>query len=286
MEDIQALERLLFENEYRIGSKNLYYAEKDRCKCNPFIKALQIIEKIKENNNGTIHIITGFPISCSSFGETDGPLGAIILAEMFYDLKMKPIIISDKYMIQPIKKIIDHIKLEIELYDQYSWTYDTAVLFVTIETPGHAIDNKYYSMKGLEINYAAKFDLIVEKMLHKIPIISIGDGGNEIGMGNIYDAVIKHVPQGLKIASVVKSDILIVSQISNWGAYLLDHIVRSHFSLTKKHTPEREEKFLKILNSAGVVDGVTCLREPTVDGINIEIHKEFIRNLNKMRIMK
>lgn len=38
--------------------------------------------------------------------------------------------------------------------------------------------------------------LIIDQTITKKPTISIGDGGNEIGMGNTYFNVVKHVKNG------------------------------------------------------------------------------------------
>ncbi|MGQ0663317.1 MAG: glutamate cyclase domain-containing protein [Pseudomonadota bacterium] len=52
--------------------------------------------------------------------------------------------------------------------------------------------------------------------------IGIGDGGNELGMGNLpAELVAKHVPQGDEVASVTKCDHLIICGVSNWGGWAL-----------------------------------------------------------------
>ncbi len=52
--------------------------------------------------------------------------------------------------------------------------------------------------------------------------IAIGDGGNEIGMGSVPASVIgAHVAHGEKIACVTPATHLIVAGVSNWGAYAL-----------------------------------------------------------------
>ncbi len=50
--------------------------------------------------------------------------------------------------------------------------------------------------------------------------IGVGDGGNEIGMGRVRARVVRDVPNGAKIASVVRTDHLMVAGISNWGAWV------------------------------------------------------------------
>jgi hypothetical protein len=53
-------------------------------------------------------------------------------------------------------------------------------------------------------------------------VVAIGDGGNELGMGKLpWELIAEHVPNGARIACRVSADWLIVSAVSNWGAYAL-----------------------------------------------------------------
>ena len=59
--------------------------------------------------------------------------------------------------------------------------------------------------------------------------IGIGDGGNEIGMGRVRARVVRDVPNGAKIASVVRTDHLVVAGTSNWGAWgVVAHLGAGH----------------------------------------------------------
>lgn len=52
-------------------------------------------------------------------------------------------------------------------------------------------------------------------------MISIGDGGNEVGMGKVESLVKAHVPNGEKICANTTCDHLLVADTSNYGAYAL-----------------------------------------------------------------
>jgi hypothetical protein len=52
-------------------------------------------------------------------------------------------------------------------------------------------------------------------------LISIGDGGNEVGMGKVKALVEQHITNGDKIAANTYCDHLIVSDTSNFGGYAL-----------------------------------------------------------------
>lgn len=56
----------------------------------------------------------------------------------------------------------------------------------------------------------------------RLVTIGIGDGGNEVGMGKVYDRIVNStVPNGSTIACTVAADHLLVCAVSNWGGYAL-----------------------------------------------------------------
>jgi len=56
-----------------------------------------------------------------------------------------------------------------------------------------------------------------------IPSISVGEYGNELGMGKIYDQIVhlSSIPMAKQIVCVVPTDQLIVSTVSDWGGFAL-----------------------------------------------------------------
>ncbi len=60
----------------------------------------------------------------------------------------------------------------------------------------------------------------------RLKSIGIGDGGNEVGMGKIYDRIItSNIQNASDIACIVPSDHLIVASVSNWGELLSEQLV-------------------------------------------------------------
>jgi hypothetical protein len=169
-------------------------------------------------NRGRVLIGTGFPVD-GSF-ETDGPIGAIALYRVLERLGYEPIF----GCAPPISRVLgdDFRTLEIPIL---SWSATVAIvdkaladirpaLIVSIERPGVARDGRYYNMRGKEISGSlAKFDLFFNRC--ECATIAVGDGGNEIGMGNIYAEVSR-----LDITpSVTTCDELVIATVSNWGVY-------------------------------------------------------------------
>jgi len=76
-------------------------------------------------------------------------------------------------------------------------------------------------MNGDDVSsYVGKIDYMFNEALEKnILTIGVGDGGNEIGMGNIYKSITHILPLGNIIASKTRTTSLVVSEVSNWGVY-------------------------------------------------------------------
>jgi hypothetical protein len=83
-----------------------------------------------------------------------------------------------------------------------------------VERPGVAADGRYYNVHRQDItDRVAKFNHFPR--LSACPTIASGDGGNEIGMGNILHAL-THLPV---TPSVTRCDELVIATVSNWGVY-------------------------------------------------------------------
>ncbi|HEY2991190.1 MAG TPA: DUF4392 domain-containing protein [Methylomirabilota bacterium] len=106
--------------------------------------------------------------------------------------------------------------------------------------------------------------------------IAIGDGGNEIGMGNVRGVLTRQGTLMARIASVVRVDHLVVAGVSNWGAY---GIVAQLGRLTGRpllHTPADERRLIEACVDAGAVDGITRRRERTVDALDADTHAAIV----------
>ena len=149
-------------------------------------------------------------------------------------------------------------------------------LIVSIERPGVAADGRYYNMRKQDItSVTAKFDLFL--LESTCPSICFGDGGNEIGMGNVEEALadLDIIP------AVTPCDELVISSVSNWGVYgviaslsrLLD---RDLFAFIEP------ESIAEYLFANGCVDGVTNRRESGEDGFPISTGRSIVEELRNL----
>ena len=119
-------------------------------------------------------------------------------------------------------------------------------------------------MRGVDISdHTPKIDTLFD---YSIPSIGIGDGGNEIGMGLISGEAVK---QGVNLPwSITPTDKLILSSVSNWGAYGLISELSKLTGANLNPSPNEQLTLLKLLVGLGAVDGVTGYRLPTVDSMH------------------
>ena len=238
-----------------------------------YLRAASILRNIQ----GTVIIGTGFPVT-DTF-ETDGPVGAIALYDALVALGAEPVFacgaplahcLQDDYaVIELLARNVDTARDEART--RLADLKPSAI--VSIERPGLSDDNCYYNMRGEDISArSAYFDPYLE--LAECPTIAIGDGGNEIGMGNIRDAIAT-----LDInASATTCDELLVADVSNWGAYgIIALLARwAERDLLGDIDPLA---ILNYLSSHGSVDGVTRENTLTEDGLEAEEGQHIIREL-------
>lgn len=230
-------------------------------------------------SSSKVAIFTGFTIMPLIRCETDGPLGAIFLARAFTKLGRQASIWTDDFHVHILEKGRDFVGLDVPVYGvplrwdgKFFCTFweENFNLLISIERPGRALDGKYYSFRNEDIShYVSPLDeFFIEAKRRKIPTIGIGDGGNEIGMGNIRRRLLRRFPEKWKMFSVTKVDSVIVSGVSNWGAYgLIAALAKLLDRWDLVPSPGEEKALLRVIVECGGVDGVTLKQAETVDGI-------------------
>uniref|UniRef100_A0ABM5FB90 D-glutamate cyclase, mitochondrial isoform X1 n=2 Tax=Pogona vitticeps TaxID=103695 RepID=A0ABM5FB90_9SAUR len=264
----------------------------------------------------SVLITTGFPthFKYEPPEENDGPPGAIAMAAMLKALGKNVSIVTDQRALSLNKKIIKEaveqgiLETPIPIISYCSHSTDSALKFlcedgdtnkpkfnhlIAIERAGMAADGNYYNARKINIKHLVDpIDelFLAAKMIPGITTTGIGDGGNELGMGKVKEAVKKYIANGDVIACDVEADFAVVAGVSNWGGYAVacalyilntceihDRYLRkavgfSRLSKTVDWTSAlpsvaKEEKLLNILQQNQVRSGVTASLEMEVDGL-------------------
>jgi hypothetical protein len=212
-----------------------------------------------------VGIISGFYLPGPKVGETDGPPGAKAIGQALEALGSTVCYLTDEAN-APLFRALGLTQVHLHrpgLLDELALTH-----LVATERPGRAGDGRYYTMSAQDITEftAPLDDLFLQAAGRRLCTIAIGDGGNEIGMGNVRERVRTDVRNGETIGCVVECDWLIVAGVSNWGALGL---VGALAVLSGKDllpsARQAEEDILRLV-AAGSADGQTLRNEPTVDG--------------------
>lgn len=167
------------------------------------------------------------------------------------------------------------------------------VAVVAIEKGGMNRHGRIHTRKGHDVTGPiAKVDPLVEMAAARdIATIGIGDGGNEIGMGNIRDDVRRDIPFGGAcvcpcrggIAPETEVDALVVAAVSNWGAYGVEACLASLSNVTDAmHDSTLETLALQAAADAGLMDGITGHVEPSADGLRAEVHASVVSLLHSL----
>ncbi|AWL13116.1 hypothetical protein HMF8227_02664 [Saliniradius amylolyticus] len=235
--------------------------------------------RILAENVGTIIIGTGFPVTTTF--ETDGPVGAIALYQALQKVGYTPVLACGDPLFTAIQNDYRCLQLKVNQLDRaraethaHLATLKPSVV-LSIERPGLSADNRYTNMRGEDISErCACFDYFV--LDAECPTIAIGDGGNEIGMGNQYDALRK-----LNIIPCATGcDELVVADVSNWAPYgilaMLGQLLAR--DLLEDITPKA---ILEYLSERGSVDGVTRENTLTEDSLCFSAGEALIADIRQ-----
>lgn len=259
-------------------------------------------------------IVTGFLIPPTYAPETDGPPGAIALARGIRDgLGGRPLILGEESVVevcdaagsaadlelsQTDSVVAGHDSVGVGVFPTHNGKAETFVdellahepaAIVAIEKPSPNRAGRYHTMAGHDItDESAKVDTLFkapEVAGGDILTVSVGDGGNEVGMGAIEATIRAEVPMGDVcdcpckdgIAAAVQTDVLVPAAVSNWGAY---GITTCLSSLTDSggllHSRETEAAMLEAISDGGAIDGITDELAASVDGLSSAVHESLV----------
>nr|MCR5783483.1 DUF4392 domain-containing protein [Clostridia bacterium] len=157
------------------------------------------------------------------------------------------------------------------------------VCLISVERCGINADSIYANMLGADISeHTAPVDRLFTAATEAgIYTIGIGDGGNEIGMGNLRDVISCELNI---LPCVVETSDLIIADVSNWGAYAL--CAELGILHRKKLLPEYKYilSFMERMIDSGYIDGVTKQHTTTEDGYPPEVSLKIINNLLEVQL--
>ncbi|MBV9376754.1 MAG: DUF4392 domain-containing protein [Alphaproteobacteria bacterium] len=244
-----------------------------------------------------VGLITGFyvPLGSPPAAETDGPVGAALLAKGFAEVGIPCRLATDELCRSACAAALAGAGAEVVPVDATdpaatiaAWRRCGITHAISIERCGRSADGAPRNMRGLDISsYTAPLDELFTAGPWET--IAIGDGGNEIGMGSLpRELIAQHVDHGQIIACTTPARHLIVAGVSNWGAYgLLGALAAFRADWREPLLACLDEKLdLAILEAmvhdGPAVDGVSRLRTMTVDNLGLPVHHNKLREISAL----
>lgn len=200
-------------------------------------------------------------------GEVDGPVGAAVLAHALGQIGktvdvavpalMMPILEEIKRRVSGVFTVLDETLLRAESYDAA----------VAIESLGQNEKGVTHAVLGKEVKSSGVADAFIKAMNDAgKPTLGIGDGGNEIGFGAIFDDARKIVARGDDcgcgcgggIVTATSTQLLFPANVSNFGCYAIVTAIGVIQKLPLLLvSPERVVAGIEACVSQGCLDGGT-----------------------------
>ncbi len=268
-------------------------------------------------DGGTVILTTGSVSRAwisPKIGENDGPSGAAALARAIVLARRATVVlVAEEALLQPIGRVCQAAGLALVDLDQarranaegslavlvarpFPLTDEQAPsaaaamldelrpdLLISTERVGRNRNGIYYNMRGRDYGMGrARIDHLFDLGRQQgIPVVAIGDGGNEIGMGNVADEVLEHVPFGSEgscpcgggIGAVSTATVLLTAAVSNWGCTAIAAAMAARTGDRRLiHTPTAERRLLDVMTAEGLINSTHGIIDDHVDGIAPDTH--------------
>jgi hypothetical protein len=242
-------------------------------------------------------LLTGFPVRTgkdSFTGETDGPSGTANLAAALTGAGCQALVVTDAASAPLLKAALDFRAPKAGLLILPETGTDAFIRscirdfspthFISLERPGKAADGHYHNMRGEIID-----DMVTDSALFLSEAgksgavtISIGDGGNEMGMGAFEQEIRSHVPCGQAICASESAMFTLAAGVSNWWGWGIASLLSVMCGKDLLPSEDEEAEMLRRVVAAGGVDGCTKKPEATVDALPLSLHLSLLRTVRSL----
>jgi len=241
------------------------------------------------DHKGRVMITTGFYILSADAPETDGPPGAVAIGNALAELGFEVSYVTDSVSLSALASIANPqhtiIDFPITSHRESAEIAQDLIrderpdLMISIERCGISSDGIYKNMRSMDISeHNAKIDHLFEQHPYSL---GIGDGGNEIGMGNLLKIIAE--TEGLPdLPAVTTTTNLICAAVSNWGGYGLVTAISQMAGRNLLPSLDDEVDWVTTLVDGGAVDGFTGDSKLYVDGFTLEEQSRCLRELHEL----
>jgi hypothetical protein len=242
-------------------------------------------------------------------GETDGPLGAAVLARgLVLAFGARPLVVAEARFRGPIMATLDALAdgapdsawRRAVRYAPFPARRDSAegaaaalwgrlrpVAVISIERLGPNSRGVTHNAMGEDVTaaHAGVESLLTLARRRGVLTIGVGDRGNELGFGSIMTRRSRIAsltrpcvcPCRSTIMCTVPAEVVVVASVSNWGAYAMVAGLAIRLGDARLlHHPKDETRMLKACVLAGARDGLSAQRRLTVDALSLKLQRAVV----------
>jgi len=232
-------------------------------------------------------VLTGF-CCMNEKCETDGPIGTSVLNRTLRDLGFNSIILTDSCAANVV--ISASLENPVHIEDNPNNLPKDISFVISIERPSRTMKTRdYRTCRARDISHVTSpLDQLFQSIFRpedKKPYLTIGvgDGGNEVGTGNVHDSIVKYVNLGEEIAADTICDVLVLAGVSNWGAIAIAAslaICCEDQEIAQKFIDfcGRQDEMLTNMLKYGSYDGISGLSTRSIDGMKFEEEHTMVNN--------
>lgn len=303
------------------GVGPLYRAARERCGASPVAAAAERLGVL--GRGARVLLTTGFaprPWISTALIENDGPAGTAVLARtLALGLGVIPVLVAEEEALPPLRAMLQAVGLavvpgvpvgvpdiavaELRGFPQTDVEAARAAgpaldaiapsALVSVERAGRNDRGVYHNSRGEDVGLGkARLDVLFEEASRRgLPTIGVGDGGNEIGMGLVADAVRLEVPYsdrcqcgcGGGLGAVCETDILVTAGVSNWACYAIAASLAVRLRREDLlHTPVEEARLLNYGVELGLLDALRGVIDADVDALPVSTHQAVVELIRQV----
>jgi len=240
------------------------------------------VELIRASKSASI--ITGFFVPAAGAAETDGPAGSVVLARALVGFGLHTEIWTDfrcAAVVEACAEAVGYPTAQVRDVSEIIESVRLPDLLIYVERLGRSGGGVYYDMKGNDVSaFTPSLDEFAIR--GDSAVIGIGDGGNEVGMGNYIDSLAELMPDYAEYLSIVGADVSIPADVSNWGAYAVVAALSLYVGTWLGHSEDDEMNMSGALLRAGAVDGIRKTPSASVDGFDLAKQLEILAALRDL----
>jgi len=246
---------------------------------------------------GRVLLLTGFPVRREDgriAGETDGPLGTADIAWALEQCGAEVIAMTDGNCFPQLaaafkargcrSRVLEVPGEGTEGFFEALFDESAPTLLITLERPGKARDGHFHNMRGgiIDPMLTDTDPALKTARLRGVPVISVGDGGNELGTGALRREVEAFVPHGALICADQAADVTLISGVSNWWGFGVAGLLSLMHGRDLLPDSGTETAVLRAVLASGGADGASGLAEETVDRLPMDVHLAVLESVRKI----